>query len=162
LNERVLEPGKWFRLRDADTIQLADFEIHFRHNGSQEELPVIGNYDIHELLGKGGMAAVYRASTRGSDGAFKMRAIKVPIQYGDDDESAERRLSEEFSVLREIGQSKIPASRYVVRPVEEGRTRNGRHFFAMECLEGGTLKDYLRTCGGTLDEASAANAALQI
>jgi WD40 repeat protein/serine/threonine protein kinase len=111
------------------------------------ELPAtLGEFELYERLGKGGMGIVYRAWQAGPD-----RFVAVKIPYG----SAQKvqRFRREY---RRLGQLDHP---HIVKIYSAGEV-NAQPYLAMELLEGGSLAT--RLAGKPLPPNQAARLALQI
>jgi hypothetical protein len=95
----------------------------------------LGPYAIEGLLGRGGMGAVYRARHRALG---TTRAVKV-LEAGADPEAIERFRREGVALAR-LGPS-------VAVAVHEVGIDQGRFYYAMDLLEGGSLRDRMRGRG---------------
>ena len=93
----------------------------------------ISHYEILELLGEGGMGAVYKAKDAGQD---KIVALKIlthqPLQI----EETKRRFQREATAGMKLDHPNI------VKIYEFGED-SGKHFIAMEYVEGKTLRELL-------------------
>ncbi|MGH7630748.1 MAG: serine/threonine-protein kinase, partial [Gemmatimonadales bacterium] len=92
------------------------------------------HYEIHELIGEGGMGAVYRATDRtlGRDVAIKVLRPELA-----DDDSAER-LRREAGILARLEHPGVV-------PVHEvGRLADGRLFYVMRLVRGSRLDEFAR------------------
>jgi serine/threonine protein kinase/tetratricopeptide (TPR) repeat protein len=88
----------------------------------------LGNYRILDLLGRGGMGAVYLAER--ADGAFHRRvAIKV-VKRGMDTDEILRRFHQEREILARLAHPKI------ARLLDGGVTPEGLPYFVMELVQG--------------------------
>lgn len=87
----------------------------------------IGTYRVCELIGRGGMAMVYRAVQ--SDGVPQEVAIKVMCLQSEDDDGLDR-FQDEARILSEFNHPCI-AKLYDV-----GLLENGRPYFVMEFIQG--------------------------
>jgi hypothetical protein len=96
---------------------------------------VFGEYRLLEQLGRGGMAAVFKAERRG-----EVRALKRPLPaYLDDAELLERFLRE-----AELGRALHHPN--IIRIYERGEV-NGVPYFTMELVDGETLNARVRRVG---------------
>ena len=93
----------------------------------------IGNYELRELIGEGGMGAVYRA-VRSSD-FQKQVAIKL-VKRGMDTESILRRFRHERQILARLEHPLI------ARLLDGGATADGRPYLVMEYIDGTPITDY--------------------
>ena len=114
----------------------------------------IGNYVLHERLGRGGMALVYRAThTKFHEPA----AVKLlNARYGAETEMR-RRFLREARAMREISKR----NRHVVRALDYGETATGEAYLVMEYLRGQDLAQVVRATG-PLDWPRLAPLALQL
>jgi eukaryotic-like serine/threonine-protein kinase len=102
----------------------------------------IGNYRILQLLGEGGMGAVYLAMR--DEGDFPLQvAIKV-VKRGMDTQAIVRRFREERRILARLNHPNI------AKLLDGGITPDGRPYFVMEFLEGTPIHTYCRTNGVSL------------
>lgn len=105
--------------------------------------------EILELLGKGGMGAVYKARQRGLD---RLVALKIlPPEIGNDPAFAERFTRE----ARALGRLNHPN---IVSVYDFGRTSEaagGLYYFLMEYVEGANLRQAIRSGGMSTKEALA-------
>ncbi len=101
--------------------------------------------EILELLGKGGMGAVYKARQRGLD---RLVAIKIlPPEIGNDPAFAERFARE----ARALGRLNHPN---IVSVYDFGHA-GGLYYFLMEFVEGANLRQAIRSGGLTAKDALA-------
>jgi eukaryotic-like serine/threonine-protein kinase len=103
----------------------------------------VGNWRIAELIGSGGMGAVY-LGIRTDDQLPSRAAIKI-IQSGSSAQIVER-----FRLERRILAGLIHP--YIARLLDAGRLEDGRPFFVMEYVEGRPIDEYVRA--SALDPAS--------
>jgi eukaryotic-like serine/threonine-protein kinase len=97
----------------------------------------LGNYRILQLLGEGGMGAVYRAIR--DEGDFPLQvAIKV-VKRGMDTRAILRRFREERRILARLNHPNI------AKLLDGGITPDGRPYFVMEFLEGTPIHTYCLT-----------------
>lgn len=126
--------GLRFNLLDLDASQKApDTGARGHHTGQ-----TLGKYKLHDLLGKGGMGEVYRASENGNTLAVKI----LPGAAADLPEHLAR-FSREARLTLSLTHPNI------VRMLDYGED-GGTAFMAMEYVEGEDLASRLRT-GGALD-----------
>ena len=108
---------------------------------AQGELGRIANYDLLEILGKGGMATVYRARREGPGRAAKQVAIKV----------IRSRLGRQREfILMFLDETRVTMAlthRNIVQTFDAGEFE-GRHYLVMELVEGISLQHLLQELGG--------------
>lgn len=114
----------------------------------------IGNYALHERLGKGGMALVYRATHLKFHEPAAVKLLNA--RHGADPEMR-RRFLREARAMREISKR----NRHVVRALDYGETPDGEVYLVMEYLRGQDLAQVVRATG-PLDWARLAPIALQL
>jgi hypothetical protein len=123
---------------------------------------VVGDYEIEDLLGRGGMGAVYLAHLRTSG---RRIALKLMLPQTQVDESAQEIFLREIEVTRALRHPNIVAL------LDFGK-HEGRFYFALEYCAGGNADELLRRKGtplglptvlrlasGALEGLSAAHAA---
>jgi serine/threonine protein kinase len=93
---------------------------------------IADRFEIEQIVSRTEMSVVYRAHDRHTGEPV---AVKMPL--GDGSRYAER-FHEEASLLAELAHPRI------VRHVDHGLTRDGRHYLAMEWLDGEDLAHRLR------------------
>jgi len=110
-----------------------------------------GRYELKERIGEGGAAVVYRAH----DSALNRDvAVKVLRQELSDDQDFVERFRREAHAAAGLSHPNIAS-------VFDIGYAHGRHFFVMEYLGGGTVRDRLRQ-RGPLPAAEALEIALQV
>ncbi|MGB7683073.1 MAG: tetratricopeptide repeat protein [Candidatus Acidiferrales bacterium] len=103
-----------------------------------EQGRVLGNrYEILQLLGEGGMGAVYKASDRELDRLVALKVIRPELAQNSD---ALRRFKQELILARQV------THRNVIRIFDLGEA-DGVKFITMEYIEGRDLKSLLREKG---------------
>ena len=115
-------------LSDAAVRRLQEV-IDLPHPGSR--------YEIHELLGRGGMGAVYRATdtTLGRDVALKV------LTTGSGSPEIASRLAREAKVLARLEHPGIVAVH------DAGTLQDGRPFYVMRLVHGRRLDEFARATG---------------
>ena len=112
-----------------------------------------GDYEVFDLIGAGGMAAVYRARQVELD---RPVAIKIlpPSVYGEEDELKFAERAERFKVeARAMAALSHPG---IVHIFEFGQTERSELFYiVMEHVEGTDLATRLRDEGGSLEPSKA-------
>jgi serine/threonine-protein kinase len=112
----------------------------------RDQQPLISGYELGEVLGKGGMGLVYKA-TRRSDGqpvAIKMMLPSVAVN-----EAARQVFQREIEVTYRLNHANI------VKLFENG-DGNGVFYFICEFCKGGSLDQLMRRQGGKLAMKMAA------
>ena len=93
----------------------------------------LGPYEVHSIVGRGGIGTVYRARHRDSGEEVAVKLLAPPPAC---DPAAARRLAREFEALRDLRHPNV------VRVYEVG-VQEGYSFLAMELVEGLDLRSYL-------------------
>jgi hypothetical protein len=110
----------------------------------------LGQYELFEQLGRGGMGSVHRARhTR----LKRWMALKILPPDRTSDPAAVSRFQREMEAVGQI------EHRNVVRATDAGEAE-GLHFLVMELIDGGTLSHLVRRCG-PLPPAAACELARQ-
>jgi len=110
----------------------------------------LGPYEIHALIGKGGMGEVYRARDTRLD---RTVAIKVlPPEFSAQEERL-RRFEQEAQVLGALSHPNLLA-------IHDVGSQNGTHFLVSELLEGESLRERLQE--GALPVRKAMDLGVQI
>ncbi|RJP34591.1 MAG: serine/threonine protein kinase [Phycisphaerales bacterium] len=107
--------------------------------GGGEAPPTVRNYRITRCLGWGGMGVVYEAQ---QEHPRRRVALKVVLGRQRLDEHHNRLFQREIQTLARLRHPGIAAL------YEAGATDDGRHYFAMDVVEGRSLIEYVR--GGDL------------
>lgn len=95
----------------------------------------IGDYELKELMGTGTVGTVYRAvNTKTGDEV----ALKILLPELTQDENISTRFRREMQVLERLSHPNI------VQYYDDG-LHNGQLYYTMELVEGGSLKDILKT-----------------
>src|SRR5262245_48616558 len=100
------------------------------------EIPneVSERYRVHELLGRGGMACVYRATDLATGREVALKTLTVDAdsaQYA----SLSTLFEREFHTLAQLQHP------HVISVYESGIGDDGRPFYTMELLDGGDLRE---------------------
>ena len=103
--------------------------------GAEPEAPQsIGDYDLLEPIGRGGMGVVYRARQRRLNRLVAVKLLAAGAFAGED---ARRRFQSEAAAAARLRHPNIVT-------VHETGEHGGQPFFSMELVEGGTLADLAR------------------
>ncbi len=95
---------------------------------------LVGEYELVKEIGRGGMGVVYKARQKGMN---RLVALKMIIGGRYSSDESVRRFYREAKAAGKLAHPNI------VRAIAAG-SHEGRHFFAMELIEGRTLRDVLR------------------
>jgi predicted Ser/Thr protein kinase len=95
----------------------------------------LGQYEVLDFIGKGGMGEVYKGYADG-----KTVALKTMLEHFAQEQDFMRRFQREAQVMQSLEHPKI------VQLYSAGES-DGLHYLAMEFLEGNELKHYLREKG---------------
>ncbi|HLY25549.1 MAG TPA: bifunctional serine/threonine-protein kinase/ABC transporter substrate-binding protein, partial [Aggregatilineales bacterium] len=106
----------------------------------------IGQYEILELIGQGGMGVVYRAH----QGSMKRDvAMKIVSALLSTDPNFMQRFSREVELIAQLEHS------HIVPVYEHGTTDDGMTYLTMRYFKGGTLVNYMsKSSGMTLSDAN--------
>ncbi len=108
-----------------------------------ELAPLFPQYEVVELIGRGGMGAVYKARQRGLD---RMAAIKIlPTEASSDPAFAER-FTREARALARLSHAGI------VNIYDSGQS-GGLYYFVMEYVDGANLRQLIRARSASPTEA---------
>lgn len=108
-----------------------------------DELPVIEGYGIVDLIGRGGMGAVYEAF---QDSTGRRVAVKLMLERAGATEAARRRFEREVELVARLSHPGIVS-------VLDSGVHRGRYFYVMEYVEGRPLDDAMPP--GTCDPRAA-------
>lgn len=103
----------------------------------------VGDFEVIDKLGQGGMGTVYRARQVSLD---RVVALKVLPPHAIDDEDAVRRFQREAALAASLNHPNL------VRVYAAGEA-DGSHYIAMEVVEGENLRQRLRRGPLSLEEA---------
>lgn len=96
----------------------------------------LGRYDLHEVIGTGGFATVYRATDPSLEATV---AIKVLADNWSHDPEVRRRFRQEAVLLRRVqAEGRVPG---IIEVFDIDETADGRPFFVMGWADRGTLRD---------------------
>ncbi len=111
----------------------------------------IGNFEVVEMIGEGGMSVVYRARQASLDRPVAIKVLKGKL--GNDPEVRER-FERESLIIARLNHPNI------VHVVDRGITSDGAPYFVMEYLDGADLAQALHR--GALDRTHALEIAIQV
>ena len=125
--------------------QLTDYQANVLLNPSSDPLR-FGKYLILDKIGQGGMGVVFKAKEFDGNGDYsydQLIALKLLPTRMSNNETAIRRFTREAELAIRLVHPNI------VRAIEYGE-HDGRHYFAMEYVDGYNVKDYLERRGSGL------------
>ncbi|MBI2571670.1 MAG: protein kinase [Candidatus Schekmanbacteria bacterium] len=140
---------------DASSLNPSAMTAGGQHGGTAAVLLPLpgqlfdGRYEIHSLLGRGGMGSVYRVWDR--DGGVEL-ALKVLHVLGTDLETLSRRFRREFRAVAKLQHRNIVS-------VRDMGSAGGMPYFTMEIVDGMDLRRHV-AAALTADESANAVAAL--
>ncbi len=171
----------------SGAIALADTVIGASHPSGERQMPsviprakadrdqaqaligtTIDHYEIEDLLGVGGMGAVYAARDTSLDRKVALKMLRQVFRRP----AHEERLKREARAQAKLQSPHVVGIHYIGRThfVPDGRsepppgaeeTERGMLYFAMERIEGGSLEDFLER-GEVLDPETARRMMLQV
>jgi len=103
----------------------------------------MGSYQLEELIGRGGMGEVWRASHRFLARPAAVKLIKPDVGGGGSSEGAT--MAQRFE--REAQATSMLKSPHTVELYDYGRTEDGRFYYVMEMLDGIDLEEAIRKYG---------------
>ncbi|MBD15674.1 MAG: protein kinase [Planctomycetaceae bacterium] len=112
--------------------------------------PILGDYELLEEIGRGGMGIVYRARQRSLDREIALKLILHGSQASPADQA---RFQSEVAAIAQLDHSHIV-------PIYEVGEEHGWHFFGMKLIDGGNLSQIM--AAGPLPERRAADITLKI
>jgi hypothetical protein len=95
---------------------------------------VAGRYQLHEVLGRGGMACVYRASDLTSGRQVALKQLVVP-EHAPERASVAALFEREFHILAQLHHPRV------IAVYDYGLRADGSPYYTMELLDGGDLRD---------------------
>jgi len=122
------------------------FRLQGREGGHKE----VAGYKLHQKIGEGGMGAVFRATQVSMDRTVALKILAPRLAKND---AFVARFLREARAVARLSHVNIIAG------IDVGES-NGLYYFAMEYVDGPTLRDVLGR--GAMDEGRAVEIALQI
>ena len=136
---------------DEKSTAVVSRTVPQRRRGSLSEIPkTLGDYELLDELGKGGMGVVYRARQRKANRIVALKLIR-PDRLSGLSEVSRGKIIARF---RTEAQAAARLQHDNLVTVFEVGEIDGCHYFSMQYVEGGSLADKLRT--GPLDNLQAA------
>lgn len=105
-------------------------------------IPKIEGYEIHRMIGRGGMGVVYKATQISTK---RQVALKVLLEGPLASEQARKRFEREIEVAAQLRHSNII-------PIYDSGKSDGRMYYAMAYVRGVSLSDFIATRRPTLDD----------
>lgn len=100
-------------------------------NNAHDDLPVIEGYGVIDLIGRGGMGAVYEAFQQSTG---RRVAVKLMLERAGATEAARRRFEREVELIARLQHPGIVG-------ILDSGIHKGRYFYVMEFVEGRPLDD---------------------
>lgn len=151
LGPTQVDPRRAFEM-GAQTSDAPTLPAHWSPPEAEVLDPLFPDYDVLEILGRGGMGAVYRGVQKSLD---RPVAIKVlPPEMAEADPSFAARFEREAKSMARLDHPNI------VHVYDFGRTEAGHWFIVMEFVDGMDFHQLIRS--GELDAQGALNAVSQI
>ncbi|HWM29084.1 MAG TPA: protein kinase [Woeseiaceae bacterium] len=108
----------------------------------KEHIPTIDGYDIHRMIGRGGMGVVYKATQISTK---RQIALKVLLEGPLATEQSRKRFEREIEVAAQLRHSNII-------PIYDSGKCDGRMFYAMAYVRGLSLSDHLAAKRSSTEE----------
>ena len=118
----------------AESLRTLVLDLPSGKDPVDEPIESFGDFELLEELGRGGMGIVFRARQKSMN---RVVALKMIIGGRYSSEESVRRFQREANAAGKL------THRNIVRAYTAGE-HDGRHFFAMELIEGQTLRQILR------------------
>lgn len=110
--------------------------------------PLSDRYELAEEIGRGGFARVWKARDRKLDRTVAVKRLLDSALEGAAGRQTLDRFEREATAIAQLNH------RNIVMVYDHDADAEG-HYIVMECVEGGTLRDYLKNQGGKLPVAEA-------
>lgn len=105
-------------------------------------IPRISGYEIHRMIGRGGMGVVYKATQISTK---RQVALKVLLEGPLASEQARKRFEREIEVAAQLRHGNII-------PIYDSGKSDGRLYYAMAYVRGSSLSDYLSAKRPSIDD----------
>ncbi|MEZ6056569.1 MAG: family 16 glycoside hydrolase [Planctomycetaceae bacterium] len=115
---------------------LTAFQVQVLLRGKGKSL-ILGNYEIKDELGKGGMGVVYKAVHRRMDRPVALKVLPAAVSK---DPDLLQRFHREVKAAARLSHQNIVAA-------YDADEAKGTHYFVMECVEGSDLSSYVKKRG---------------
>ncbi len=114
---------------------------------------ILPNYEVTELIGQGGMGAVFKALQPNLDRHVAIKVLPMGLAEDDGEEQFVERFKQEAKAMAKLNHPAI----IQVHDSGEAVTPGGRRllYFVMEFIQGADIRDYLKEKGGKLKPEAA-------
>jgi serine/threonine protein kinase len=153
INFRQESPSRGSTQRTAETVGYSEDEAHLAAevakeaaDGALTQPTRLGDYEILQLIGKGGMGEVYLAQQTSLDRKVAVKTIRASVL------STERAAERFYREATAAAQLEHPG----IVPVYEVAQSQGVHFYSMAHIDGPNLAELLRDRGHPLPAVDAA------
>ncbi len=117
---------------------------------SPEQLQrMLPQYEITDILGRGGMGAVYKGRQTNLDREVAIKVLPETFSKGDDELNFAARFKQEARAMAKLDH---PA---ILSVYDFGETAEGQLYFIMEFIDGMDIHQYLKHHGGKLPQEQA-------
>ena len=110
---------------------------------------MLPQYEISDIIGRGGMGAVYRGRQAKLDRDVAIKLLPETFSKGDDELNFAKRFEQEAKSMAKLDH---PA---IISVFDFGETSNGQLYFVMEFIDGMDIHQYLQHHGGKLPQEHA-------
>ena len=110
---------------------------------------MLPQYEILDILGRGGMGAVYKAKQAKLDRIVAVKVLPGTFTKGEDELNFAKRFEEEARAMAGLDH---PA---ILSGYDYGETAGGQLYFVMEVIDGMDIHQYLKLHGGKLPQEHA-------
>ncbi len=124
-----------------ETIEAKGSSAEFTAS-SAHQFPAIEGYEIHRMIGRGGMGVVYKATQISTK---RQVALKVLLEGPLASDQSRKRFEREIEVAAQLRHSNII-------PIYDSGKSDGRLYYAMAYIRGQSLTDYLAGKRPSLDQ----------
>ncbi|MEM9281017.1 MAG: protein kinase [Verrucomicrobiota bacterium] len=110
---------------------------------------LLPQYEITEIIGRGGMGAVYKGRQTKLNRDVAIKLLPETFNQGDDELNFAARFEQEAQAMAGLNH---PA---IIAVYDFGETANGQLYFVMEFVDGMDIHQYLHECGGKVPQEHA-------